>query len=238
MADDLQQQQQPQIKLSAIRARFPMYANVGDDQLLIALRQKYYPQIPPAKFYNMIDYDTQRQQLQKENLDQTNTWVAGAEKGVMDAENFARKVLPGVSYTPPDATQRAADEALMKTRGGFWGNLGYNAALTAGPMTKAAQGLSSLLQAGGQALRMSGPLSQAVSAQSIKQAVANGIQAVAPYLGAAGGGAGAAAMVSPENTGTAALEGAAAGAAGEGAGRVLSAGWGAAKRALVEPWYG
>ena len=48
------------IKLSSIRNTFPMYSDLSDDQLLMALRKKYYPDIPPGKFYSRIDYDTQK----------------------------------------------------------------------------------------------------------------------------------------------------------------------------------
>jgi len=48
------------IKLSDIRAQFPMYGDLSDEQFLMGMRKKFYSDIPPAKFYDRIDFDTQR----------------------------------------------------------------------------------------------------------------------------------------------------------------------------------
>src|SRR5580765_1996568 len=53
----------PKIKLSEIRAKFPMYSDMSDDQLLSGIRQKFYPDIPMGQFAKRIDYDTQRAAL-------------------------------------------------------------------------------------------------------------------------------------------------------------------------------
>jgi len=50
----------PKIKLSEIRDKFPMYADLNDEQLISGIRNKYYADIPMSKFANRIDYDTQR----------------------------------------------------------------------------------------------------------------------------------------------------------------------------------
>ena len=48
------------VKLSSIRAQFPMYADVDTAQLLGALHKKYYSDIPRGQFLQSIDYDTER----------------------------------------------------------------------------------------------------------------------------------------------------------------------------------
>ena len=44
----------PVVKLSEVRARFPMYADLSDEQLLIGVRKQFYPDIPMAKFAGMV----------------------------------------------------------------------------------------------------------------------------------------------------------------------------------------
>jgi hypothetical protein len=51
------------IKVSDIRSKFPMYGDMTDDQLLIAVRQKFYSDIPMKDFVKRIDYDTERERL-------------------------------------------------------------------------------------------------------------------------------------------------------------------------------
>lgn len=51
------------IKVSDIRAKFPMYADMTDDQLLSAVRKKFYADIPLKQFTARIDYDTERERL-------------------------------------------------------------------------------------------------------------------------------------------------------------------------------
>lgn len=48
------------IKVSEIRAQFPMYSDMSDDQLLLAVRNKFYPDMPTRDFTAKIDYDTDR----------------------------------------------------------------------------------------------------------------------------------------------------------------------------------
>jgi hypothetical protein len=48
------------IKVSDIRAKFPMYGDMSDDQLLSAVRKKFYADIPMGDFVKRIDYDTDR----------------------------------------------------------------------------------------------------------------------------------------------------------------------------------
>ena len=50
-----------QVKLSDIRAQFPMYADVPDYQLLGAVHKKFYSDIPREQFLSAIEYDTSKQ---------------------------------------------------------------------------------------------------------------------------------------------------------------------------------
>lgn len=49
-----------QVKLSDIRAQFPMYADVPDYQLLGAVHKKFYSDIPREQFLSAIEYDTSK----------------------------------------------------------------------------------------------------------------------------------------------------------------------------------
>ena len=75
------------IPLSSIRVQFPMYGDFTDDQLLSAVRKKYYADIPMGKFASMIDYDTERERLQKETTDEMSLLDqirAGLSKSMFD----------------------------------------------------------------------------------------------------------------------------------------------------------
>lgn len=54
------------IKLSDIRAKFPMYADVPDAQLLAALHKQFYSDMPRGDFLQAIDFDTSRQDPTKD----------------------------------------------------------------------------------------------------------------------------------------------------------------------------
>lgn len=48
------------IKVSEIRSKFPMYGDVSDENLVLAVRKKFYDDIPLAQFVSSIDFDTDR----------------------------------------------------------------------------------------------------------------------------------------------------------------------------------
>lgn len=118
------------IKVSDIRAKFPMYQDLNDDQLISGIRQKFYSDIPIAKFAGMIDYDTQREALGAEVTDAMGAggrFIAGVGKAFTDVARGAGQVTGSVSRE--DVKQaRANDAALMRTTGGKVGNLTGNLA--------------------------------------------------------------------------------------------------------------
>lgn len=107
------------IKLSQIRAQFPMYADVPDEQLLIGLRQKYYSDIPSAQFYSRIEWD---------NVDPTEgmsggqRFLAGVGKGMTDVARGLGQMV-GVVDREDVAQARKRDEALTRTGAGMAGNV-------------------------------------------------------------------------------------------------------------------
>lgn len=210
------------IKMSEVRAKFPMYADVPDDQLLIALRKKYYSDIPSAQFYSMIDRDTERDRMQQEHLKElgfTGQFVAGAGQQTQKAWNTIKRLNPFSDYSQEDAQREAeqnayADKALSSTKGGTAGAITADVAMTALPALRVARGVTGVVKAA--------------------PVLGRTLGVAAPYVGAAAGGAGAGALLSPEDWGSGATTGAAFGAAGELGGRVLSAAYRGGK-ALAEP---
>lgn len=103
------------IKMSDIRAKFPMYADVPDDDVLIALRQRFYRDIPPGEFYNLIDYDTERDRLRKQQLEGmsgTQKVLANVGAGMMDLVTGVRQLWTDATGTPEQqaAAQRDVGE--------------------------------------------------------------------------------------------------------------------------------
>lgn len=215
------------IKVSEIREKFPMYGDLNDDQLLIALRKKYYNDIPPARFYGNIDYDTERERLNKDlvgSMSTTDKLLAGAGKSFVDFGRSAKRVANMVGIGDYDEAAAKADEALdkplMNTSAGAWGKGLTDAGLMFVPGLKGAQAITKGVQATGRMLpRASGAFN-----------------AVAPYVGAAGTGGVIGAITTPDDMSGGATTGALAGTAGEVGGRVLSAAYGGAKAAVEPLW--
>ncbi len=215
------------IKVSEIREKFPMYGDLNDDQLLIALRKKYYSDIPAARFYGNIDYDTERERLNKDlvgSMSTTDKLLAGAGKSFVDLGRSAKRVANMVGIGDYDEAAAKADEALdkplMNTSAGAWGKGLTDAGLMFVPGLKGAQAITKGVQATGRMLpRASGAFN-----------------AVAPYVGAAGTGGVIGAITTPDDMSGGATTGALAGTAGEVGGRVLSAAYGGAKAAVEPLW--
>lgn len=102
------------IKLSEIRAKFPMYADVPDEQLLIGLRKKYYSDIPSAQFYSRIEWDNVDP---TEGMSGTDKFMAGIGKGMTDVGRGLGQMVGAVSRDDV-AQSRKRDEALMATGAG------------------------------------------------------------------------------------------------------------------------
>lgn len=144
-----------QLKMSEVRAKFPMYDHVPDDQLLIALHKRYYSHIPSGEFYSSIDRDTQREAMQKQIVDE----MGGGEAVLANLGAGMHTIWQGASQltglgdkvTDDDIRRtRARDEALARgTRGGKALQIAGEAATVAptaiaGTMAAAPLGLGAL----------------------------------------------------------------------------------------------
>jgi hypothetical protein len=114
-------------KLSEIRAQFPMYDGVPDEQLLIGLHRKFYSDIPFSQFNKAIEYDNAPDPTK--GMSGFEKFAAGTGKAITDA---ARGVGQMVGLTSRDdvAESRKLDAPLMKTSEGKWGDLAGNVATT------------------------------------------------------------------------------------------------------------
>lgn len=120
------------IKMSSIREKFPMYGDIPDEQLLKAVREKFYPEIPMPQFVSRVDWDTQRER-DRELYDPTKgrggfeNFVAGYGKAGADLARGAGQWLGAVSRDDV-AESRKLDRALMNTSAGKFGNFTGNVA--------------------------------------------------------------------------------------------------------------
>lgn len=96
------------IKLSDIRAKFPMYADVGDDELLMALRKRFYSDMPAGKFYNSIEYDTQRADPTA-GMSSTQKVLANIGAGMSDLATGVRQLFTDATGTDEDKRTMRAD---------------------------------------------------------------------------------------------------------------------------------
>lgn len=124
------------LKLSEVRAKFPMYADLSDDQLLIGVRRAFYPDIPMTKFTQNIDFDTQRVDP-TEGMSTMDKVLAGAGKAVNDTWTGVRQITGNISKEEVDE-QAALDKPLMDTGAGVLGNVAGQVAQIALPIGAAA----------------------------------------------------------------------------------------------------
>jgi hypothetical protein len=115
------------IKLSEIRAKFPMYSDLSDDQLISGIRQKYYSDIPIGTFTKQIEYDTQRTDPTA-GMSGVNKFRAGIGKGMSDTVRGIGQVVGAVPQQDIDETAKL-DRALNNTGAGMAGNVAGNIAL-------------------------------------------------------------------------------------------------------------
>lgn len=158
------------IKMSEVRAKFPQYNDLSDDDLLIGLRQRFYSDIAPADFYSQVERDTERDGMLKENaasLSLPDRWAANWSAGYGNLTQGLQQLLSktGAVSAPTDADiteKRERDRYLARNAG------------------------DKIMQIGGEAL----PL----MALPVPGAQAAGLGPVSSLMlqGAVGGGAGAA----------------------------------------------
>lgn len=113
------------ISVAEIRAKFPMYADMPDDQLVIGIRQKFYPDIPIGEFAKRVEYSP---------IDPTDgmsgfeKFSAGVGKGMTDTVRGIGQLVGAVSQQEVDDVKKR-DAALNNSGAGMAGNVVGNIAL-------------------------------------------------------------------------------------------------------------
>jgi hypothetical protein len=115
------------VKLSEIRAKFPMYNDVPDDQLLIGLHRKYYSDIPFSQFNGGIEYDTGKSDP-TEGMSTLDKLQAGFGKAVVDTGRGIGQFVGAVSNDDVKES-RKLDSELMNSTAGKVGNFSGNVAM-------------------------------------------------------------------------------------------------------------
>lgn len=202
----------PKVKVSDIRAKYPMYSDMSDDQLLIALHQKLYPEMSARQFYGGLDYDTDRARLDPtKDMNGGQTALAGAGKALADTIGGVKRIgnMVGIGdYDQKAAQQDAAlDAPLMNTTGGKLGNLAGNVALTAIPV-------------GGATSAVARGVTRAATV--LPRALGAATRFAAPAVAAATTGAATGAIQNPADMQQGAEIGALAGAGGDLVGRAIT----------------
>jgi hypothetical protein len=238
-----------QIKMSDIRAKFPMYSDLPDDQLLIGVHKAYYPDIPMGDFTKRIQYDAPAPEpmgpLEKVGQVMTNLG-AGAVRGAGSIGATLVDAARGLGSSAIDATPAAmrpqgADAVLTDPRGkelraGIDAGLqqaGQDANLPVDPHSLAFQGgkitaeVAGTAGAGGmlgkaaEASGMAAPVVEALTTGGMKAGGMTGAGGLAVRAGAgAVNGAVAGGMVDPEHAGESAIAGGALPMVAKGLGAV------------------
>jgi hypothetical protein len=114
------------ISIAQIRAQFPQYDALSDDDLLIGIRRKFYPNMPMGEFVKHVEYKAADPTEGMSGLDK---FAAGYGKAGADLVRGAGQLVGAVSREDV-AEARKRDAALMNTGAGATGNiLGNLAAL-------------------------------------------------------------------------------------------------------------
>lgn len=116
------------VKLSEIRAQFPMYDGVPDAQLLEGLRTKYYSDIPRGTFLQNIEFDTSKPDP-TEGMSTSEKFFAGVGKSIADTGRGLGQMVGLVDRKDVEEA-RKLDAPLMKTTAGKVGDFTGNVATT------------------------------------------------------------------------------------------------------------
>lgn len=188
-----------QISVADIRAKFPMYADLSDDQLIMGIRKKYYADIPIGEFSKRIAY---KPVDPTEGMSTFDKVAAGVGKSVADTGRGISQLFGQTSQQEVDEAA-ARDKALMNTGAGMAGDVGGQVLQLALPGAGAAK------------------VAKAAGATKLLGGGAGG--AIARAGAGSGAFAGTQPVLTGESRGTNMLMGAGAGAAGQGVVSGLSA---------------
>jgi hypothetical protein len=114
------------MKLSEVRKKFPMYADVPDEQLLIGLHRKYYGDMPFNEFNQKIQYDNAPDPTQ--GMSGMEKFNAGVGKAFSDLGTGAAQLVGMGPKADEVQETRKLDAPLLKSGVGAAGNVAGNIA--------------------------------------------------------------------------------------------------------------
>jgi hypothetical protein len=171
------------MNLSEIRAKFPQYNDLNDDQLLIGLHKKYYSDMPIGKFTQMVNYDTAKPDP-TEGMSGVDKFRAGMGKAFADIGRGAGQWIGAVDREDV-AESRKRDAALMDTGAGLAGNITGNLAALA--PTAMIPGANTLAGAGVIGAATGALMPSASTGETVQNAALGGVVAPATIAAVRGG---------------------------------------------------
>lgn len=115
------------MNITDIRAKFPQYNDLSDDDLLIGIRKRYYSDVPMQSFLKSIEYAAPDP---TEDMDGFHKARAGFGKAFADMGRGVGQVV-GLVDRKDVAEANKRDAALMRTGAGLTGNIAGNVAALA-----------------------------------------------------------------------------------------------------------
>lgn len=115
------------MKLSEIRAKFPMYADVPDEQLLIGLHRKFYADMPFKDFNSAIVYDNAPDPT--DEMSGPTKFLAGVGKSMHDTAQGIGQMV-GLADREQVAEDRRLNAPLMKSSAARAGDIAGNVLTT------------------------------------------------------------------------------------------------------------
>ena len=117
------------MRISEIREKFPMYADVPDGELVRGLHEKFYKDIPYQDFLRSVDFRPQVDPTA--DMGGMERFNAGMGKAFADVGRGAQQLV-GMGPSAADVRERRAlDKPLMNTGAGMAGNISGNIAALA-----------------------------------------------------------------------------------------------------------
>lgn len=123
----------PTLKVSEIREKFPMYADMSDDDLLMGLHARYYSDMPVGKFLGSIERDTEAANMRKQmvaGMPWYEKAAVGYGKAIADVGQGVGQLFGRVSNQDVADTRRLSAE-VMDTGAAQAGSVLSNVAMLA-----------------------------------------------------------------------------------------------------------
>ena len=117
------------MKISEIRAKFPMYADVPERDLVRGLHDKFYADMPYREFLSKIDFRPTIDPTK--DMSEGQKFSAGVGKAMYDVGQGAQQLVGLGESGEETKNRRALDKPLMQTGAGLAGNIASNITMLA-----------------------------------------------------------------------------------------------------------